>query len=172
MATRAIIGKVDRRGNDQAIYLGRGCHPDDAGAMLLERYSDAELIDQLIRVGAIARLGPTPKETVTYFRDHNAPWEHCQPYGFSGGTERFFAEYWSPGPEWLYVWTPDGWLASPAMPGAPPECYYANSRTPPDSDPEWREWLRRTREFQRPQPLHFLIDAYRAQLPGSGKGGS
>ena len=95
-------------------------------------------------------------------------WEICQPRAFEGGTEGFFARYWDVGPEWLYAWTPDGWLASPATPGAPPECYYANSRTPPDSDPKWQEWLRRTREFQRPQSLHSLIDAYRAQLPSSG----
>ena len=137
MASHAIIGKADRQGNGQAIYLGRGCYPDDAGAMLLEHYSDAELIDQLIRLGAITRLEPTPEASVTYFRDLNVPWEHCQPYAFTGGTEGFFAEYWSPGPEWLYVWTPDGWLDSPAMPGAPPEGYYADTRTLPDeNDPE------------------------------------
>ncbi len=169
MASRAIIGKVDRQGNGQAIFLGHGCYPDDAGAMLLERYSDEESIDRLIGSGAIARLAPTPENSITYFRHYNQPWERCRPYAFRGGTDRFFANYWSPGPEWLYVWTPDGWLASAAMPGAPPESYYAASEALRDGDPEWREWLRQTREFQRPQPLHSLIDAYRAQQPGSGE---
>ena len=58
MASRAIIGKVDRQGNVQAIYLGYGCYPDAAGAMLLDHYSDEELIDRLIGSGATARLAP------------------------------------------------------------------------------------------------------------------
>ena len=172
MASRAIIGRVDRQGNGHAIYLGRGCYPDDAGAMLLEHYSDAEPIDRLIGSGSIARLAPTPVNSITYFRHYHQPWERCRPYGFPGGTDWFFANYWSPGPEWLYVWTPDGWLACKAMPGAPPDCYYADSRTLRNADPEWQEWLRRTREFQRPQPLYSLIEAYSAQQPGSGEGGS
>ena len=169
MASRAIIGKVDRQGNGQAIYLGHGCYPDDAGKMLLQHYSEEESIDRLISSGAITRLAPTPENSITYFRHYNQPWESCRPYAFRGGTDRFFANYWSPGPEWLYVWTPDGWLASAAMPGAPPDCYYADSEALRDGAPERREWLRRTREFQRPQPLHSLIDAYRAQQPGSGE---
>ena len=55
------------------------------------------------------------------------------------------------------------------MPGAPPESYRADSEALREVNPEWQEWLRRTREFQRPQSLHSLIDAYRAQLPGSGE---
>ena len=67
------------------------------------------------------------------------------------------------GPEWLYAWTPDGWLASPAMPVAPPDCYDTDSEKLRDADPQWQEWLRRTREFQRPQPLHSLIRDHRAR---------
>ena len=172
MAIRAMIGRVYRQGNGQAIYLGHGCYPDDAGAMLRDHYSDEKLIDRLIGSGSIARLAPTPGNSITYFRDNAQPWENCRPYTFGGGTERFFARYWGVGPEWLYAWTPDGWLASGAMPGAPPESIHADTEALRDGDPEWREWLRRTREFQRPQPLHSLIDAYRARQPGSGEGGS
>ena len=71
MASRAIIGKVDRQGNGQAIFLGHGCYPDDAGAMLLERYSDEEPIDRLIGSGAITRLAPTPENSITYFRHYH-----------------------------------------------------------------------------------------------------
>ena len=54
------------------------------------------------------------------------------------------------------------------MPGAPPDCYYADTRTLPDvNDPEWREWLRRTREFQKPEPLHSLIHDYLERQRGS-----
>ena len=34
MAIRAMIGKVDRRGNGQAIYLGHDGCPDQAGDAL------------------------------------------------------------------------------------------------------------------------------------------
>ena len=170
MAIRAIIGKVDRQGNGQAVHLRHDGTADAAGATLLDHYSDAEPIYRLIGSGAIARRAPTPGNSTTYFRHYNQPWERCRPCAFRGGTDRFFANYWSPGPEWLYVWTPDGWLGSKAMPGAPPDYYYADSRTLRNAHPQWREWLRRTREFQR--PLHSLIRAYRAQQPGPGEGSS
>ena len=172
MAAPAIIGRVDRQGDGQAIYLGHHGLPNQAGARLLRYYSEAEPIHRLIRLGAIVRLEPAPEESITYFRDRRKPWRHCQPYRFRGGTQWFFANYWSPAPEWLYVWTPDGWLGSPAMPGPPPQSYYADSRALRRADPQWREWLRRTREFQRPQPLYSLIRAYRAQQPGSWGGSS
>ena len=170
MASRAIIGKVDRQGNGQAIYLGHDGFPDTAGARLLRQYSEEQTINQLIRLGSVAWLETSPEESITYFHHRREPWRHCRPYEFHGGTQWFFANYWSPAPEWLYVWTPDGWLGSPAMPGAPPESYYADSRALRNPDPQWREWRRRTREFQIPQPLHSLIRAYRAQQPGSGAG--
>ena len=161
MASRAIIGKVDRQGSGRAIYLGHDGFPDTAGARLLRHYSEEQTINQLIRQGSVAWLETTPEESITYFRHRRQPWQYCQPYPFRGGTEWFFANYWSPAPEWLYVWTPDGWLASAAMPGAPPQSYYADSRALRSADPQWREWRRRTREFQRPQSLHSLIAAYR-----------
>ena len=95
---------------------------------------------------------------------------NCQPYAFRGGTERFFADYRSPGPEWLYVWPRDGWLGSAGVPGAPPPSYCRGSPESYNPDPQWQEWLRRTREFQIPQPLHSLIRAYHAQQGGSGEG--
>ena len=172
MASPAIISRVDRQGDGHAIYLGRHGSPNQAGARLLRRYSDAEPIVRLMLLGAIVQLEPTPEESITYYRHRGEPWRHCRPYDFQGGTRWFFANYWSPAPRWLYVWTPDGWLASAAMPGAPPTSYYAESRELRGVDPTWREWLRRTREFQMPQPLHSLIRDYRAQHPGSGEGGS
>ena len=172
MAIRAMIGKVDRRGNGQTIYLGHDGCPDQAGDALLQHYSGEEHIDRLISRGYVTWLEHTPEASVTYHSDYGYSWEICQPRAFRGGTGEFFARYWDVGPEWLYAWTPDGWLGSAAMPGAPPESYHADSEALRDEDPEWREWLRLTREFQRPQPLHSLIDDYRAQLPGSGEGSS
>ncbi len=122
--------------------------------------------------GSVTWLEARPGNSITYFRANAQPWENCRPYTFGGGTERFFARYWGVGPEWLYVWTPDGWLGCKAMPGAPPESYRADSEELRNADPQWREWLRKTREFQRPQSLHSLIETYRAQQLGSGEGGS
>ena len=115
----------------------------------------------------------SPTTAITVIpRDYGYSWEICRPRGFQGGTEGFFARYWDVGPEWLYAWTPDGWLGCEAMPGAPPESYRADSEALREVDPQWQDWLRRTREFQRPQSLHSLIDAYRAQELGSGEGSS
>ena len=111
MASRCIIGKVDGQGDGKAILCARGCYPDEAGAALLGRYSEEPLIDELIALGSIAWLYAEPKECEAHHRDRGNPWEHCQPHSFTGGTEAFFGEYWGRGPEWLYVWTPDGWPA-------------------------------------------------------------
>ena len=104
MAIRAMIGKVDRRGNGQAIYLGHDGCPDQAGDALLQHYSEEERIDRLISRGYVTWLKPTPEASVTYHSDYGYSWEICQPDTFSGGTEAFFARYWGVGAEWLYAW--------------------------------------------------------------------
>ena len=155
MASRCIIGKVDRWGNGTAILCARGCFPDEAGAALLGRYSDESLIDGLIALGSIVWLEAEPKECEAYHRDRGYPWEQCQPLTFQGGTEAFFSEYWGPGPEWLYVWSPDGWLASPAMAGQPPQSYFEDRGSL--ADPSWTEWINRTRQAQRARPLYSAV---------------
>ena len=155
MASRCIIGKVDGQGNGKAILCARGCYPDEAGAALLGRYSDEPLIDELIALGSIVRLEAEPKECEAHHRDRDYPWEHCQPHSFKGGTEAFFSEYWGPGPEWLYVWTPDGWLPSPAKEGKPPQrCFEDGGNL---DDPSWIEWISQTRLAQRARPLHTVL---------------
>ena len=163
MATRAIIAKVGRQGDGLAVHLEHDGSADAAGATLLQHYLDEASVDRLIRKGSIVPLEPAPEGSTVFVRDYGQTWEIRLPHAFSGGTEGFFARYWGVGPQWLYAWTPDGWLASPAMPGAPPESYHADWEALWDADPLWREWLRRTREFQRPQPLHSLIRDHRAR---------
>ena len=77
MDSPAIIGSVDRQGAGQAIYLGHAGFPDQAGARLLQHYSDAEPIHRLIRLGAIARLEPSPEESITYSHHRRQPWLNC-----------------------------------------------------------------------------------------------
>ena len=78
MASRCIIGKVDRWGNGTAILCARGCFPDEAGAALLGHYSEESLIDGLIALGSIVWLEAEPKECEAYHRDRGYPWEQCQ----------------------------------------------------------------------------------------------
>ena len=66
---------------------------------LLHHYSEQQTIDQLIGLGSVAWLETTREETITYFRHRSQLWVNCEPDAFRGGTERFFADYWSPGPE-------------------------------------------------------------------------
>ena len=64
MTTLAIVAKVDRHGNGQAIYPGHGAYPDRAGAMLLQHYSDEERMARLIRLGSVAWLETTPEKSI------------------------------------------------------------------------------------------------------------
>ena len=74
-----------------------------------------------------------------------------------------------PGPEWLYAWTPDGWLAAKVN-AQPPANYQLNAvRLEPrqfedwfdnNQETEWIEWRRQAREDQRPQPLATIIGRY------------
>ena len=159
MNNRAIVGKVDPQGIGLAVYLGHRGEPDAAGPVLLEHYSEPDSIDRLIERGSIAWLAETPEQSVSYHRGYGFCWPRCRPFEFEGGTDQFFRIYWNAMAEWLYVWTPDGWLASPAMPGAPPPSYFERPlvKERMDADPEWQEWLRLTRECQRPLPLQRLI---------------
>ena len=86
MTTWAIVAKVDRQGNGQAIYLGHSGHPAQAGARLLHHYSVEQTIEQLIGLGSVAWLETTPEETITYFRHRSQLWVNCEPYAFRGGT--------------------------------------------------------------------------------------
>ena len=70
----------------------------------------------------------------------------------------FFGEYWGPGSEWLYVWTPNGWLASPAMAEMPPQSYFDDGGNPSDSS--WTEWISQTREAQRARPLYSVVAGF------------
>ena len=169
MATRARIARINRDGTGRHIYLGHGSHPDQAGAMLLRHYQDPADIDALIAKGAIPRLFATPDTTGSYHQLYNHPWEQCQPVAIQHGTDELFGYPYLPGPDWLYAWTPDGWLAAKVQ-ANPPASYRSRVLTlPPDefehwfdhnTEPEWVAWRARAIRNQRPRPLAHVIDQY------------
>ena len=73
VASPAIMGRVYRQGDGQAIHLGHHGLPNQAGARLLQHHSDAEPFQRFIRLGAVAWLEPAPEESVTYSRHRRKP---------------------------------------------------------------------------------------------------
>ena len=61
-----------------------------------------------------------------------------------------------PGSEWLYCWTPDGWLAAPGRLGWPPVCWFNSTES--ENDPEWTAWLESTAKVQSPEALNQAIN--------------
>lgn len=169
MASRAYIAKINPDGSGKYVYLGHGCYPDHAGIMLLENYQDGSVIDALIAKGSISHLSETIAETEFYYGEHEQDWNMCSPALLEGGTERFFGTAYMPGPEWLYAWTPDGWLAAEVQ-SSPPHDWINNLGTmSPEAyqdwfdhnqQPEWVAWRAKAMEKQRPQPLNTVIEQY------------
>ena len=169
MGSRALIAKLERNGIGRSIYLGHGCYPDDAGIMLLEHYSEPEAVEALISRGDVCQLDTNIRDTIFYFQDYQHDWSYCRPTTFENGTEEFFSYAHQLGPEWLYAWTPDGWLAAKAD-RDPPENYLEKiTQMPPEAfqdwfdnnqEPAWVEWRRQAKENQRPQPLATIIKQY------------
>ena len=168
MATRGNIAKVDRNGNGRYIYLGHASHPIDSGQILLEHYQDPDKVDALLDLGSIPYVEPDLNDIMPYYEDEPHEWDHCRPAQFSGGTDAFFLEPWLLAPEWLYCWTPDGWLASPVERANIPRSFFTQLSvlSPEDfqvwfdqnTEPEWTAWRELCRRYQQPQPLATLIE--------------
>ena len=169
MGSRAHIAKIDREGTGRYLYLGHGCYPDDAGRILLEHYSEQSHIDALMAMGSIASLGETLEDSIFYHRDHGEDWSHCRPAPLYNGTIGLFEKAYLPGPEWLYCWTPDGWLAAEVR-SDPPSNYFErcgvlspsefNDWFHHNQEPEWVSWRSRAIRSQAPQPLDAVIERY------------
>ena len=129
MAHRAYIAKVERDGSGRYIYLGHSSYPTGAGAILLEHYQDPDKTDALISMGSIPQVAPELHDVEPYYPHDDREWQGNQPVPFTGGTDTFFLSAYMPGPEWLYAWTPDGWLAAPVrshdMPPSLPPALFA-----------------------------------------------
>lgn len=179
MAHRGYIAKLEPDGSGRYIHIGHDSDPMFTGKILMSDYQDPTKTDALIALGDIHTLAPEPENIKSRFALGMA-WEECQPKGFTGGTDSFFLQpyqaapkwphFWAMGPEWLYCWTPEGWLAAPVkyheMPSNSGE--HRASMTPEEFDhwvnhnqePEWVEWRAAHSETQQPKPVLTVIQEY------------
>ena len=174
MAHRGYIAKAEPDGSGRYVYLGHAAYPSAAGEILLRHYQEPGKANALIALGHVSRLAPELADTDSYFTTNGDPWEHCQPQSFTGGTNAFFLPPYLPGPEWLYCWTPDGWLAAPVQCHDIPKDYAERITTmQPDAfedwfhnnrQPEWVQWRAVCRDRQQPKPLLTVIQDYAAEI--------
>lgn len=166
MATRGQIAKIERDGSGRHIYLGHRSHPSHSGTVLLEHYQDPEKVDALLDLGAIPYVEPNLADITPYCQDYHLDRGDNAATRFTGGTNAYFLQPWMLAPEWLYAWTPDGWLAAPVERDPPRNFYSQNSRLSLEDfkewfdnneEPQWVTWRRRCREYQQPRPLETLI---------------
>lgn len=143
--------------------------PNEAGLTLLEHYREERQIDALIGMGSILHLEETPEGTVSHHGDHGVSWDFCQPVEIMNGADGFFKRTYMPGPEWLYRWTPDGWLAAEAEQDLPLRflemCYSLSTDAFEDwfennQDPEFVNWRWLVKDKQTPQSLLAVIERY------------
>ena len=175
MACRGYIAKVEPDGSGRYVYLGNQSYPSHAGETLLRHYQEPEKVEALLNLGSICKLRPETKDVETYHDHWNDSWDNCAPTPFHGGTDTFFLNVYQPGPEWLYCWTPDGWLASAVKCHDIPPSFvsHATARMTPEAfehwfdhnqDPEWVQWRAACRERQQPRPLLEVIQNYATEL--------
>ena len=169
MGQRSYIAKVEPSGNGRCIYLGHASSPDQAGLTLIQHYQDPAKTDLLLDLGSLSYIEPEPADIYPNHAYYGDSWDDCKPSHFTGGTDAFFLVPYHPGPEWLYSWTPDGWLASPVRRDPPPNYLAQLSLLSPDDlehwfqnndQPEWTRWRRLCRETQQPRPLNTLIEEF------------
>lgn len=174
MATRGYIAKIERDGSGRYIYLGHRSHPAHSGQTLLEHYQHPDKMNALLDLGAIPYVQPDLADIMTYCQDNHLDWRNCAPTRFTGGTDAYFLQPWMPGPEWLYAWTPDGWLAAPVEQDVPHNFYPHVLRLSPErlqewfdhnQEPQWIAWRQRCREYQQPRPLERLVRELAASAP-------
>ena len=166
MGTRGQIAKIERDGSGRYVYLGHAAQPAGAGTILLEHYQDPALLDALLDLGSMPYIAPDPAEVKPYVDDDDKDWRSCAPIRFTGGTDAFFLRPRMLAPEWLYAWTPDGWLAAPVQRDMPRDYMTKLSDLTPDDfqdwfdhnqSPEWQEWRAGCRQYQQPRPLATVI---------------
>ena len=174
MAHRGYIAKAEPDGSGRYVYLGHNSYPSGAGEILLRHYQEPGKVDALLNLGSITNLAPDPADVSSYHGSHDEEWEDCKPVAFHGGTGAFFLQVYLPNPEWLYCWTPDGWLAAPVQSHDIPKDYIEHITIMEPSafedwfdnnqQPEWVRWRAVCRDRQQPKPLLTVIQEYAAEM--------
>ena len=134
-------------------YCHTGASPKRNGRILIEKYQGGDTLLRIVEMGSIGSLWPDPEDTLRHNRGDNSPTR------LTGGTKAFFGAFWGPGCEYLYAWTPDGWLASP---GHRTNKALNDSWRREDSGhrPDWPSWQEELRRMQEPAPLEWLLTAH------------
>lgn len=107
MATRAFIGIE----NEDSTVTGVYCHFDGylegVGRTLQENYADLATVRKLVALGDLSSLGPTlePEDTVAYARDRGEPDTAARTFASRRARGQDMQGY-----EYMYVFTPAGWL--------------------------------------------------------------
>ena len=170
MAHRGYIAKVETDGTGRYIYIGHASYPSTTGAILLQHYQDPDKLDQLISMGSVPYIEPELHNIRPYYPSPETDWDHCKPAEFTGGTDTFFLTTYHPGPEWLYCFCPDGWLAARVTAENIPMDYFHRISTMPgeeldhwfhhNQEPHWVRWRNECRDRQQPQPLLSVVRAH------------
>ena len=170
MATRGQIAKVENDATGRYIYLSHASHPSESGSILLEHYQDPAKVDQLLDLGSIPYIEDEIEDIMPYYGIDSDTWEDCRATEFTGGTDAYFLRPWILAPEWLYCWTPDGWLASPVERCHLPRNFMTQlSVLSPEEfqdwfdnnqEPEWIAWRALCTEYQQPKPLATVIEEH------------
>ena len=58
---------MDRQGDGLAVYLGHDGDPDQAGATLLQHYSEERRVDRLVSLGSVTWLEAAPEDSITLY---------------------------------------------------------------------------------------------------------
>ena len=170
MGSRCLIAKVENNGRGRYITLNHGGTPEDAGRILLEHYQDGEKLNQLLDHGDTGYIDPDPEEIEGHHVADDHEWEQCCPKEFEGGTQEIFGAAHMLGPEWIYCWTPGGWIAAKVLRAGIPESFFGKLRTltpqqfqywyDHNKEPQWIEWRHRCQEEQIPRPMYEVIQSY------------
>lgn len=109
MSTRSYISRLNDNGSVTGIYCHFDGYLDGVGMMLKNNYTTPEKLDDLLSLGDISCLGPSPDDrTEAYARDRGD--ELNPPVTFTT-TEGLGKEaYVELGAEFSYVFNGSGWV--------------------------------------------------------------
>lgn len=106
MATRSFIGIQNPNGTVTGVYCHHDGYLDGVGKILQENYTTAEAVAALVDLGSLSSLGEDLDVTQAYHRDRGESLD-VSTYGSLGQLRFGDGNY-----EYLYVFTPEGWIVA------------------------------------------------------------